>query len=241
MSNRLGRFQSQDEESYFEKRKNILKKQDAEFVADNPYLFATRQETGDTLARVELFQKICDIPGYIVECGSNTGNHLMLFALLSTVYEPYAINRKIISFDTFDGFRSINTEADGELSERDFSNADFDLLEKCVNIYDMNRHLSHMNKIRLIKGNAVETIPEWKHQNKEVVISLLYLDFDIYEPTVVALENLFELIPKGGIVAFDQFSYENFPGETLAFKEKLGLDYSLKKFSYHPFISYFVK
>ena len=165
----------------------------------------------------------------------------MLFALLSTVYEPYAINRKIISFDTFDGFRSINTEADGELSERDFSNADFDLLEKCVNIYDMNRHLSHMNKIRLIKGNAVETIPEWKLQNKEVVISLLYLDFDIYEPTLVALENLFELVPKGGVVAFDQFSYENFPGETLAFKEILGLDYPLKKFSYHPFISYFVK
>ena len=67
------------------------------------------------------------------------------------------------------------------------------------------------------------------------------VDFDIFEPTLVALENLFELIPKGGIVAFDQFSYENFPGETLAFKEKLGLDYSLKKFSYHPFISYFVK
>ena len=64
---------------------------------------------------------------------------------------------------------------------------------------------------------------------------------DIFEPTLVALENLFELIPKGGIVAFDQFSYENFPGETLAFKEKLGLDFSLKKFSYHPFISYFVK
>ena len=241
MSNQLGRFQSQDEKSYFEKRKNILKKQNAEFVADNPYLFATRQETGDTLARVELFQKICDIPGYIVECGSNTGNHLMLFALLSTVYEPYAINRKIISFDTFEGFRSINAEADGELSEKDFSNADLNLLENCVNIYDMNRHLSHMNKISLIKGNAVETIPEWKHQNKEVVISLLYLDFDIYEPTLVALENLFELIPKGGIVAFDQFSYENFPGETLAFKEKLGLDFSLKKFSYHPFISYFVK
>ena len=132
MSNRLGRFQSQEEESYFEKRKNILKKQDAEFVADNPYLFATRQETGDTLARVELFQKICDIPGYIVECGSNTGNHLMLFGLLSTVYEPYAINRKIISFDTFEGFRNINLEVDGQLSERDFTNANFDLLEKCV-------------------------------------------------------------------------------------------------------------
>jgi len=241
MSNYLGRFQSKDEKKYFAKRKKILNSQSPEFVANNPYLFTTRQEICDTLARIELFKKIGDIPGYIVECGSNTGNHLMLFAVLSTVCEPYAINRKILSFDSFDGFRSINNENDGELSEKDFSKSDFDLLEKCVEIYDMNRPLSHMNKIRLIGGDAVQTIPKWKKQNKEAVISLLYLDFDIYEPTLVALEHLFELVPKGGIIAFDEFSYDKFPGETLAFKEKFGLEFPLKKFNYHPFISYFVK
>ena len=110
-----------EEKIYFEKRRIVLNGQNPEFVANNPYLFTTRQETSDTLARVELFKKISDTPGYIVECGSNTGNHLMLFALLSSVYEPYAINRKIISFDSFDGFRSINKETDGELSEKDFS------------------------------------------------------------------------------------------------------------------------
>lgn len=241
MSNNLGRFQSKQEKLYFEKRKKALKLQDPEFLANNPYLFATRQEIGDTLARIELFKKIFDIPGYIVECGSNTGNHLMLFALLSTVYEPYAINRKLICFDTFDGFRSINTEADGDLSKHDFSNSDFDLLKKCTSIYDMNRNLSHINKINLVRGDAVEKIPEWKKQNKEAVISLLYLDFDIYEPTLVALDNLFELVPRGGIIAFDEFSYDKFPGETSAFKEILGLDFELKKFNFHPFISYFVK
>lgn len=241
MSNYLGRFQSKAEKSYFENRKIVLKEQNPEFVANNPFLFTTRQEMGDTLARVELFKKICDIPGYIIECGSNTGNHLMLFALMSTVCEPYAINRKIISFDTFDGFRNINTEVDGDLSENDFSNSDFELLEKCIDIYDMNRNQSHMKKIDLVSGDATETIPEWKKQNKEAVISLLYLDFDLYEPTLVALDNLFELVPSGGVIAFDEFSYDKFPGETLAFKEKLGLDFELKKFNYHPFISYFVK
>ena len=85
MSNYLGRFQSQTEKLYFEKRKKALSEQNSEFIANNPYLFATRQEIGDTLARVELFKKIVNVPGYIVECGSNTGNHLMLLALFSTV------------------------------------------------------------------------------------------------------------------------------------------------------------
>ena len=241
MSNNLGRFQSKAEKLYYEKRKNALSGIDLEFVANNPFLFATRQEISDTLARVELYKLISDIPGYIVECGSNTGNHLMLFALLSTVCEPYAINRKIISFDTFDGFRSINEEKDGKLSENDFSMSDFDLLEECIEIYDMNRNMSHMKKINLIKGDATKTIPQWVKQNKEAVISLLYLDFDLYEPTLVSLDNLFDLIPKGGCVAFDEFSYDKFPGETLAFKEKLGLNFEMKKFNFHPFIAYFVK
>ena len=184
-----------------------MKLQDPEFLANNPYLFATRLEIGDTLARIELFKKIFDIPGYIVECGSNTGNHLMLFALLSTVYEPYAINRKLICFDTFDGFRSINTEADGDLSKHDFSNSDFDLLKKCTSIYDMNRNLSHINKINLVRGDAVEKIPEWKKQNKEAVISLLYIDLDVEEPTFETLNALWDRVVKGGIVVFDEYAF----------------------------------
>jgi hypothetical protein len=210
MSNYLGRFQSQTEKLYFEKRKKALSEQNSEFIANNPYLFATRQEIGDTLARFELFKKIVNVPGYIVECGSNTGNHLMLLALFSTVLEPYAINRKLISFDTFDGFRSINEKEDGNLSSKDFSDSDYDLLGECIEIYDMNRNLAHMEKINLIRGDATKTIPEWIKQNKEAVISLLYLDFDIYEPTLVALDCLFDLVPRGGVIAFDEFSYENF-------------------------------
>ena len=62
MSNQLGRFQSQDEKSYFEKRKNILKKQTLLFLLSlflivscaNPNTSSKSDE--DTTAESEVFQ-----------------------------------------------------------------------------------------------------------------------------------------------------------------------------------------
>ena len=51
------------------------------------------------------------------------------------------------------------------------------------------------------------------------MIRLLYLDCPIYKPTLTALKYFYPLIPKGGVVAFDEISMEKWKGETLAFKE----------------------
>ena len=242
MGNYLRRYTSEKEESFFEARLNFLNSNLAspELIAENPFLFSSRQGVSDSLARIELFMKVSNIPGYIVECGVNTGNHLMLYSHLSSVIEPFAINRKIIGFDTFSGFQSI-TESDGDVTNNDFSKSNLITLKKSIEIFDMNRVQAHIGKTELVIGDAVETIPRWVSENKEAIISLLYLDFDLYQPTTVALENMFDLVPPGGIIAFDEFSYDKFPGETLAFKERLGNKYKLQKFNYHPFIAFFIK
>ena len=61
-------------------------------------------------------------------------------------------------------------------------------------------------EIELIKGDATQTIPEYVAKNPHLIISLLYLDFDIYEPTKTALEYLLPLVPKGGIVGLDEIN-----------------------------------
>ena len=73
MSNNLGRFRSNSEKEYFKLRSKLLKKSNSEFIANNPFLFVTRQEISDMLVRVKLFEKIKNISGYIIECGSNNG------------------------------------------------------------------------------------------------------------------------------------------------------------------------
>ena len=240
MSNNLGRFRSNNEKEYFKLRSKLLKKSNSEFIANNPFLFVTRQEISDMLVRVKLFEKIKNIAGYIIECGSNNGNHLILFYMLSSVLEPYSINRKIISFDTFDGFRSIS-KIDGKVSKKNFSGKNLKLLKKIIKINNLNRTMGHVNKLELVVGDAVKTIPKWVNKNQETTIALLYLDFDIYKPTYVALKHLVKLVSKGGIIVFDQINYNKFSGETKALKEIFKIsNLKLQKFNFHPFVGYTV-
>ena len=129
---------------------------------------------------------------------------------------------------------------DKNLSESDFSETDYDLLTQFAEIESQNRAVSHIKKISLVKGDATETIPDFVSKNSHLIIALLYIDFDIYAPTKTALEYLLPLVPKGGIVAFDELNYDKWFGETVALKETLEIgSVRLKKFYYSPFESYF--
>ena len=71
-------------------------------------------------------------------------------------------------------------------------------------------------------------------------MALLYLDFDLYEPTRAALTHLLPLVCKGGIIAFDEFNYDKFAGETAACKDILDIcQIEMKRFPFDPFVAYF--
>lgn len=180
------------------------------------------------LCKYEMFKRILNVQGSIVECGVLHGGGLMTWAQFSAVLEPMNHQRKIIGFDTFSGFPSIAKEdtipTTSELVNTGSLAVDsLQDLQECVQIYDMYRPLSHIWKVKLVKGNAKETIPQFIQDNPHAVISLLYLDFDLFEPTSVALEYLVDRIPKGGVIAFDQLNSESFPGETIATMRQLGI------------------
>ncbi len=238
----LGRFITPLEKEYFAKREQLIESVNGLDIANNPFLFASRQSVTDFLVRVELFKRITGLSGDIVECGVNRGNSFMLFSHLSSILEPYAINRKIVGFDSFEGFRSIDTKRDpSDISENDFrALGTLDVLNQSISLFDLNRSISHMSRCDVIKGDAVETIPKYVQAHPEMTIALLHLDFDIYKPTLIALQNLLPLVCKGGIVVLDEFNYDKFAGETAALKEVLDVgEIRLERFSYAPFVAYF--
>ena len=199
-----------------------------------------RQDVTTALTRIKLFEKILEVQGSIVECGVFRANSLFLYAHLSSILEPYNFNRKIIGFDTFEGFRSISQKDESNLSSSDFAETNYGHLDRLVSLYDNNRAVNHIPKIELVKGDATETIPSFVRNNEHLIISLLYLDFDLYEPTKVALEHLLPLVPKGGIVGFDEVNSKKWKGETIALKECLQLkDIKLRKFSFDPWVSFY--
>ena len=114
-------------------------------------------------------------------------------------------------------------------------------LEKLIEIFDLNRPLNHINRIKLVAGDAKNTIPDYIKSNPELVCSLLWLDFDIYEGTKVALENILPRMPKGAVIAFDELNHPVWPGETVALIDTIGLNnLRIKRMPYGSTVSYAV-
>ena len=185
--------------------------------------YVRRQNMTRYLALYEIFKRQMPIKGSIIECGVNHGFGISAWAKFSAILEPVNLTRRIYGFDTFEGFPGVSEKdmsaSSSHVKEGDLAADVHDELTQLIDIYDSTRFLGHVNKVNLIKGDATKTIPQFVEDNPHVLVSLLYMDFDLYEPTKVALEHLLPRMPKGAILAFDELDNPLWPGETLAMLE----------------------
>ena len=192
--------------------------------------YVPRQTLTTFISKYEMFKTVLPIQGSIVECGVYLGGGLMTFAQLSAILEPVNHRRKIIGFDTFSGIAELSSGDEGATSVHakpaGFSlDADvYDDLTRCIALYDSNRFISHIPKVFLVKGNIKETLPKYLDDNPHTVVSLLFLDVDLFEPTKVALDCLVPRMPKGAVIGFGELNDKEWPGETLALSEALGIN-----------------
>lgn len=204
--------------------------------------YVRRQKVTRYLALYELFKLTLPVKGSIVECGVNSGFGLMSWANFSAVLEPNNLTRRIYGFDTFSGFEEPSAKDQNPRynpSKGDLASDSYSELSSLIEIYDDNRFLGHVDKVHMVRGDVKETIPSFLEDHNHLVVSLLFMDLDLYEPTKVALEHLVPRIPKGGILAFDELDNPIWPGETSAALEVLGLNkLELKRFDFDPYISY---
>lgn len=189
--------------------------------------YVPTQDLRKFICRYELFKKILQVHGSIIECGVLYGGGLMTWAQLSEILEPLNHLRNIIGFDTFTGFVSIcQKDKTGTAIQAKKGGLGIDIYEdllESIKLYNRNRFIKHIEKVKLVRGDIAETLPDYLETNPHLVVSLLYLDFDIFEPTVVALRYLKPRIPKGGIIAFDELNHEVWPGETIAVMQEIGI------------------
>lgn len=222
---------------YFDKRKNYLNNllnlynkndNNIEKLSDFPK-YAPNSAIKQFLIRYELIKLIKNIPGDIIECGVCGGRGIISLLHSHLILEPNFFYRKIIGFDTFCGFTNVSNNDNTEYNKvGDFSFNNENEINELGKLHTEFTY-NDLNKIELIKGNAEITIPQYIEKNKHIIISLLYLDFDLYEPTKIALEYIVPRMPKGSIIAFDEIHYPRFPGETIALLEKIDINkYEIK-------------
>jgi hypothetical protein len=207
--------------------------------------YVRRQNLTRFLALYEIFKRVLPIKGSVVECGVNHGFGIMSWAKFSAILEPVNLTRRIYGFDTFEGFPDLSEEDKAAASKHvrvgDLAADSFDEINDLIAAYDSSRFLGHVNKVKLIKGDATRTIPSFVEENPHLLISLLFLDFDIYEPTKVALEHFLPRMPKGAVLAFDELDNPLWPGETLAMLEQHSKrGFRIERAEFDPYIGYAV-
>ena len=217
--------------------KNVLK-QYVEFLKAAPLpddellpnlgLFFTSKNLSRILFFYEIYKKIVYSHGIIVEFGVRWGKTLSLMSALRGIFEPFNRHRKIVGFDTFEGFKGLSMK-DGKLckcEDGSFSvSASYeDYIDKILLMQEQLNPMSHLKKYELVKGDAVKTVLEYLKKHPETMISLAIFDFDIYAPTKAALEAIRPHLCKGSILVFDELCDDIFPGETVALREILGLN-----------------
>lgn len=211
----------------------------------NLSLFINRIDLSPILYMDFLYKKIVDVHGIICEFGVRWGRNMALLASLRGIYEPYNFNRKIVGFDTFSGFPTIDVK-DGDhdiVSKGSFSVTDgYEIyLDKILNYHEAESPVSHIKKYELVKGDASITLPKYLSENPETIISFAYFDMDLYEPTFKCLEALENHLTKGSVIGFDELNYHTFPGETLALKEWCGLNkYRIMRTPLNPYCAYII-
>ncbi|HEV2568136.1 class I SAM-dependent methyltransferase [Sphingomonas sp.] len=212
-------------------------------LLDNLGVFLTRQN----LSRITLMQKLYDmilpVHGAIMEFGVRWGQNLSLFSNLRGMLEPFNYNRKIIGFDTFSGFPSVHAQDGGKVHQGQYGVSEGweARLEKILCFHEQNAPIAHKRKFELVKGDATKTLPDYLEKHPETIVALAYFDFDLYEPTKHCLEALLPYLTKGSVLAFDELNCADFPGETVAVREVLGLSrYALRRDSSNPLVSYLV-
>tara|TARA_B100000029_G_C17554296_1_gene951194 strand:- start:140 stop:889 length:750 start_codon:yes stop_codon:yes gene_type:complete len=238
-------LKNEGEIKYLEGMETLLKKSKLSDIDKffNFPVYSQRQRIAEFIMKYEIFKKIKNIQGSIVECGVLNGFGLMSFAHFSSILEPVNFNRKIIGFDSFEGFPSVSKKDNKggvfKAKKGNLKTLSFDELQQITKLYDLNRSVGHINKIELVKGNAIETIPKYLKKNPHLIVSLLYLDFDLYEPTKIALKNFIPRMPKGSIIAFDELNHPDWPGETMALFEEIGIkNIKIERFYFDSIRSY---
>lgn len=208
-------------------------------------LFIRRQHLSHYMFMNELYKKIINVHGIIVEFGVRWGVDLCLFESFRGMYEPFNYNRKIVGFDTFEGFPSIN-EKDGKsdmvsVGAYNVTKGYEEYLDQVLNYHEQESPISNIKKYELVKGDATIKIGEYLKDNPETIIALAYFDFDIYNPTKKCLDAIKGYLTKGSVIGFDELNFHDFPGETLALKETFGIgNYEIKRSTLSPMPSYIV-
>jgi hypothetical protein len=199
------------------------------------------------LACYEVFKLAMSVKGCVVELGVAAGNSFVVWAHLSGLLEPYNWTRRFIGFDTFNGFPATADKDIVANSPMQVTPGDENWGDHRSGIIEAAGAMlrggfdSNAPRLELVQGDITETVPQYLVTHPELMVALLYVDCNIYQPTLVGLQHLVPRMPKGAVLVFDELDFGRWPGETVAVQEVLGIrNLRIQQFPWQGQMSYAV-
>lgn len=186
---------------------------------------------GSLLARFmaidQLYRKIVDLPGIIIDLGTWRGQTAVLCENLRAIHEPLNFYRRIACFDTFDGYsgfsdrdKPTDLHQDGTYAVGGESYADY--LRQLLRLHENSNAMGHnCDKHLVIEGDCRETLPDFFAQHSHEVVALAFFDVNAYDPTQSAFDVIWKRLVPGGLVAFWQLTRSAVPAEGTVYAEHI--------------------
>ena len=143
------------------------------------------------------------IEGDFAELGVWRGNTAAVLAKFAA-----SANRKVLLYDTFEGFKKTDLTGIDAEKEMAFNNTSIQLVKEVIGESDAS--------CIYVPGFFPDTITEDHKARKYAVVNL---DCDLYAPTKAGLAFFYERMPKGGIFFLHDYSSLHWNGSKLAIDE----------------------
>lgn len=178
------------------------------------YLTCETSRIGKFLNHLEIYKKIIDLPGDVLEFGVYKGTSLVRLLSFRDLLECES-SRKVIGFDIFGKFPDqLSLESDKEFVQQ-FETAGGEGINK--NEFENLLNIKGFRNFSLIEGDILKTLPQYLMEHPSLKIAMLHIDVDVYEPSKAILESLWSKIVPGGILMLDDYGVVE--GETKAVDE----------------------
>jgi hypothetical protein len=176
------------------------------------------------LVMSQIYQRICSLPGCLVEFGTWWGQNLVLLENLRAIHEPFNKQRTILGFDTFAGYTARSEQdKDSEVwKEQSYSTGRgyVSYLRELLEVHEGSNVLGHVRgRHQLIEGDIEMTAKAYFAEHPETIVAFAYFDVALYRPTRAALEAIKPHLIPGSVLLLDELTWPESPGEAIAFKE----------------------
>lgn len=182
---------------------------------NNFYLSCETSRIGKIIAHYELYKKVIDIAGEIVECGVFKGASFIRLAIFRNLFGMH-FSKRIIGFDTFGKFPKAEFPKDVDSLQEFVDEAGEESISR-QQLMNVLEHKDIDKYCELIEGDVIKTVPDYIGSHPELKISILNLDCDFYEASVTILKYFYPRLSKNGVLMLD--NYGDFYGETKAVDE----------------------